>query len=270
MEVRVERLRIGPFRLVRRLEAGSIGERWLAFNEQDQSSHVAHRVKLGGPSESRRFVRALEAISQLKHPHLLAVEHFSLGDGGDTGWIVTPFTGSHDGLVTLPGLLGDKGGKMSPLEVERCLMQLLEALEYTHGVGCFHGNLDAADVLVDRRGSLFVELYGLRRQMAGSSGGPPAGEVARDEVRSIVSLGYWLLTGLPGEEPRIEASRLIRGLDDRWDEFFAQGLEPLSGFESAGEAMAALPSVKRELEPRSPVQVVIRGFRRALKAQNQA
>ncbi|HVL38781.1 MAG TPA: hypothetical protein VM328_05265, partial [Fimbriimonadaceae bacterium] len=70
MEVRVERLRIGPFRLVRRLDLGSIGERWLAFNEQDQSSHVAHRVKLGSASESRRFVRALETISRLRHPHI--------------------------------------------------------------------------------------------------------------------------------------------------------------------------------------------------------
>ena len=265
MEVRVERMRIGPYRLARRLEAGPVGERWLAFNEREQTSHVAHRLKLAGGAGARRFASSLEAISSLCHPHLLPVEQYTLGSA-NTGWIVTPFTGSHDGLVTLAGLLRDKGGRMQPLEVERALTQLLEALEYAHGLGFFHDEIRADEVLVDRRGSLAIELYGLRRRLAGL-GGRPATEVGRDEVRSLIGIGYELLTGMPAEEPRIEASRLIPRLDHRWDEFFAEGLDPLAGYLNAGEALANLPSVKRELDGRrSPVQVVIRGFRRALKA----
>jgi hypothetical protein len=118
---------------------------------------------------------------------------------------------------------------------------------------------------VDRRGSLAIELYGLRRRLLGS-GDRPATEVGRDEVRSIVAIGYELLTGLSAEDPRIEATRLIPKLDRRWDEFFAEGLDPLAGFLTAGDALGSLPSLRRELDARqSPVQVVIRGFRRALK-----
>jgi serine/threonine protein kinase len=265
MEGRVDRLRIGPYRLVRRLEAGTVGERWLAFNEQDQTSHIAHRIRLAGAAETRRFLSAVEAISPLQHPHLLPVEQYSLGSGG-FGWIVTPFTGSHDGLVTLPGLLRDKGGRMSPVEAERALTQVLEALEYAHSLGHHHGEIDSGEVLVDRRGSLTIELYGLRRRMA-ETAGRAAVEVARDEVRSVVETGYRLLTGLSAEDPRIEASRLVAKLDRRWDEFFVEGLDPLGGFVTAADALAALPSVKRELDLRAgPVQVVLRNFRRALKA----
>jgi serine/threonine protein kinase len=264
MEVRVERMRIGPFRLVRRLEAGPAGERWLAFNEREQTTHVAHRIPVGGPAGTRRFLTALEGTSNLRHPHLLPIEQYSLGSA-NTGWIVTPFTGSHDGLVTLSRLLRDKGGRMQPVEVERALTQLLEALEYAHGLGYFHGEVGTDEILVDRRGSLAIELYGLRRRLLGS-GDRPATEVGRDEVRSIVAIGYELLTGLSAEDPRIEATRLIPKLDRRWDEFFAEGLDPLAGFLTAGDALGSLPSLRRELDARhSPVQVVIRGFRRALK-----
>jgi serine/threonine protein kinase len=264
MEGRVDRLRIGPYRLVRRLESGSLAERWLAFNEQDQTSHVGHRIRLAAASEARRFVAALESLSPLTHPHLLPIEQFSLG-AGNTGWIVTPFTGSHDGLVTLPGLLRAKGGRMSPVEVERALTQIFDALDYAHSVGHLHGAIAPAEILVDRRGSLSVELYGLRRRLIGPGDRPPM-DVVADEVRSLIEIGYLLLTGLPAEDPRIEASRLLPKLDRRWDEFFADGLDPLSGFPTASDALASLPSVKRELDSRTgPVQVVIRGVKRALK-----
>jgi serine/threonine protein kinase len=270
--------RIGPFRLVRKLEAGRLGERWLAFNEQEQTPHVAHRLPLGGASESRRFIAAVEELAMLRHPHLLTIEQFSLAAAatghGEFGWVVTPFTGSHDGLVMLAGLGRDKaagpGRGMNPLEVERAMVQILEAVEYAHAAGHHHGPIGPEEILVDRRGSLSVELYGLRRRMAGAGSGPglqvpPASEVARDEVRSVVEMGYWLLTGLPAEEPRIEATRLVPRLDRRWDEFFAEGLDPLAGFASAAEALGSLPGIRRELEGReNPVQVVIRGVRRAL------
>src|SRR5262245_13325638 len=124
MQARVERLRIGPYRLIRQLRPGGLGERWLAFNESDQTDHVAHRFRMSqDKAEQRRFVAAVEALSPLAHPHLLPIEQLSLGIGGGA-WIVTPFTGSHDGLVTLASLVKDKGGRMTAPETERALLQL--------------------------------------------------------------------------------------------------------------------------------------------------
>lgn len=268
MEARVERLRIGPFRLVRQLQPGILGERWLAFNESDQSDHVAHRFRLSQDRvEQRKFVAAIEALSPLVHPHLLPIEHLSLGVAGGA-WVVTPYTGSHDGLVTLASLVRDKGGRMTPAETERALIQMLEAMEYAHSEGHHHGPVNPEEILVDRRGSLAIELYGLRRRLGGMAQ-QPASEVARDEARSVVEIGYWLLTGLPADEPRIQAGRLIPRLDHRWDEWFNEGLDPAAGFASPSEALAAMPGMRREVESRervSPVRTVLGRFRRALRA----
>lgn len=268
MEARVERLRIGPYRLLRQLHKGGLAERWLALDEREESAHVAYRFRMGNDkSEQRRFVAAVEDLSGLAHAHILPIEQLALGIGGGA-WVVTPFTGSHDGLVTLTSLVRDKGGRMEPAEADRTLTQLLEAVEYAHEQGHHHGPVDPSEVLVDRRGSLFIELYGLRRRLGGLSS-RPAVEIARDEIRSIVEIGYSLLTGLPAEEPRIQAGRLVARLDRRWDDWFNEGLDPLGGFATAGEAIAALPGSRREVEARtkvSPVQTVIGRFRRALRS----
>jgi serine/threonine protein kinase len=269
MESRVHRLRIGPFRLIQQLEPGPMAERWLALDEREESTHVAHRFRSGtDKSELRRLVEGMERLSSLAHPHILPIEHFTLervGLGkGDGAWVVTPYTGTPEGLLTLSLLREDKGGQMPPVEVERTLMHLLEAGEHAHAAGFRHGPMAAEEILVDRRGSVSVELYGLRRIMRGDEAGLP-GEVERDEVRSIVEIGYRLLTGLSAEEPRIRADRLIQKLDHRWDEWFDAGLDPMAGFLSAGEALAWLPSLRREVEVRTnPVRTVLGTFRRVL------
>jgi serine/threonine protein kinase len=272
MEPRVERLRVGPYKLVRQLEGASgrgmrpaASQRWLAFNEDSQSSHLAYRFKLPA-LDAGGFASAAEAGRALAHPHLLPIEHIEIGPAG-SAWVFSPFTGNHDGLVSLRTLLAEKGGRLNPAEAERAMNQLLEAVEYAHAVGFQHGDIGPDEILVDRRGSLAIELYGLRRRLRGPAG-PPASEVCKDEVRSIVQLGYQLVTGLSADEPRITASRLIPRLDKRWDAWFNEGLDPYAGFASAEEALAALPANRREVEERDrvgPVRVVIERFRAALR-----
>jgi serine/threonine protein kinase len=263
METHVQLLRIGPFSLVRPLHAGRLAERWLAVNEGAHSAHVAHRFRMGDRAEERRLVAAVESLSRLSHQHILPVEQFTLGIAG-AAWVVTPFTGSHDGLVTLARLVQDKGGRMPASEVDHALAQLLEAVEYAHECGVQHGELHLDEIVVDRRGSLAIEHYGLQRRLSGSQ--DLASEVIRDEVRSIVELGYTLLTGLSAEEPRIVASRLIPRLDRRWDEWFEEGLDPMLGFASAAEALGALPGSRRGIEGRGgSVVTVISRVRRALR-----
>lgn len=266
MESRVQRLRIGSYRLVQQLEPGRLAERWLAFDEEHESTHLAHRFRTGsGRYEQRKLIESIERLSPLAHPHILPIERFTLGHD-HSAWIVTPYTGNLEGLVTLANLADEKGGRMSPSETERALIQLLEAAEFAHGAGFHHGPLSADEVMVDRRGSLSVELYGLGRLLA-SPGPTPAVEVTRDEVRSIVEIGYWLLTGLSAEEPRIRADRLNPKLDHRWDEWFNEGLDPMAGFQSAGEALAALPGMRREFEIKAgPVRTVLSRFKRVLGA----
>lgn len=238
----------------------------MAFHESDHSIHVAHRFKVAGagPQVEAELACAVASLASVSHPHILPVEGTVAGIAGSV-WVITPYSGNHDGLVTLASLAQAKGGRLTPPEADRAMIQLLEATGDAHEAGCHHGPVSADEVLIDRRGSLAVELYGFRRRLTGLSA-RPAAEVARDELRSIVEIGYTLITGLSAEEPRIEASRLFPRLDRRWDQWFADGLDPLGGFNSADEAMGALPSHRRELEGRgSPVQTVIRRIQDALR-----
>jgi serine/threonine protein kinase len=203
-------------------------------------------------------VGAFERISALEHPNILPVEQFALADA-HIAWLLTPYTGNQEGLVTLQSLLAAKGGRMSPDEAERAIVQVLRAVEYAHSAGHIHGPIGADQVMVDRHGRVSVELYGLERRLSGLGAGNS--EVVRDEVRSVVELGYRLVTGLTSEEPRISAGRLVDRLGGLWDAWFDTGLDALGGgFSSASEAAAALPSARRDSEP--PVPVV--GVRRVL------
>jgi len=265
MPSRLERLRLGDYRVSRQLAKGAIAERWLAVHEADQSIHVAYRFKTADPAVEVSIREGAEQISRIGHPHLLPCEAVFSGVGGSV-WVITPFTGNHDGLVTLSSLLRDKGGRMTALEADRTLIQLLEGIVSAHAAGCHHGPIRMEEVVVDRRGSLAIELYGFRRRL-GTLWRRTAGEVAKDEVRSMVEIGYTLITGLSSEEPRIPATRLFPRLDRRWDDWFNEGMDPLGGFATAEEALSNLPSLRREVEERqnaSPVQTVIRRFRQVI------
>lgn len=268
MNDRVARLRIGPYLFLRQMPRGRVADRWLAVHEEHDTSHAVHRLPVP-PSDHADVIEALEPLSRLDHPHILPIEQVSVGSvGGGNAWIVAPFTGTHDGLLTLGDLLAAKGGRTAVPEAERTLLQLLGASRYSHVLGFHHGPVSMDEVLVDRGGSLAVELYGVARSLR-QRGGAPA-EVVRDEVRSIAEIGYQMMTGLPADEPRIPVTRLVRRLDRRWDEWYRAGLDPSGGFASADAALSALPAAHPEFVSEvvlSPVQTVIRGLGRALRAR---
>lgn len=256
----------GPYRLVRPLRPSPIADRWLALHEKEQTSHVVHELCYRhDKSAQRRFLSAVENLAELDHPHLLPIERFSLGAGGHA-YAITPYTGNPDGLVTLETLLKDKGGQMAPAEVDEALTQILEACQYAHERGHVHGPHVLEQILVDRKGSVWLEMYALPRRLQGLA--PGNAELIRDEIRSIAEIGYQLMTGLAADEPRISAGRLVKKLDRRWDEWLDEGLEPSGGFATAEQALSALPSNRKEADLQAnagPVRIVIRRVRSAFR-----
>lgn len=229
--------RLGRYILTKQLASGILGERWLAVHELDTTAHIVHWIRSDADRpHQRRTIHALERVSELDHPHILRVEAFSLDTRG-LPWAVTPFTGDRDGIQSLDRLLRLKGGYLGLSEARRAIEQLLAATTHAHEWGHRHGELSMAEVHVDRRGSLAIELYGLTYLL--SMEGRSAEQAERDEVRSIVEIGYQLLTGLRVEEPLIPAGRVIENLDPMWDGFFDMGLGPI-GFKSAAHALSAI------------------------------
>lgn len=245
--------------------ARSQPDRFLTLHEENQSSHIAYRfAPVSGKTEEARLVAAVESASLIDHPHALKIQQFTFDITGQA-WVITPYAGDADGLRTLSRHLRMKGGQCKPVEAERAVHQLLSVLAIAHGGGSLqppapqadgpasiaravpcHGPITMDEILVDRRGSLLIELYGLARAMEQVHGsGRPSLEALRDEVRSIVEIGYQLITGLRAEEPLIPAGRLVLKLTAGWDRWLDRGLDPSGGFDSAEGAMAALPSVAR-------------------------
>lgn len=247
-----DRQAVGPYLLMRALEPMGLAERYLALHGSDQSSHVAYRFPARpGREDLLRFVEAVRVAEGLRHEHILPIEFHTI-DAEGRPWLVSPFTGDVDGVRTLTKLLREKQGQMHPFEVERALVHLLEASNWAHKaqrpaegregrLPIVHGPLSMDQILVDRHGRLVIELYGFARLLAGEPMGGDA-ELVRDEVRSIVEIGYQLITGLRAETPMIPAGRLVKRLDSRWDRWLLRGLDAAGGFDTAGEALAQLPS----------------------------
>jgi len=262
MEETLGRTMLGPFVFERELGPCPLGRRWLAEHVREQSMHVLYEITTcRDRTDQRRFIEHAPTVCELRHPHILPVQRLSITD--DEPWLVTPYTGNQEGLVTLGALLAAKG-TMSPQEAGRAVTQLLQALQYAHERNVYNGPVGLEQVLVDRHGCAFIELYGMGRMLEGLRRGNA--ELAADEVRSVVEIGYQLVTGQPAEEPRIEATRLVRKLDRRWDEWFENGLDPLGGYRNASEALSEFPTVREEDASRVPaVRVVLGRVRSALR-----
>jgi len=111
--------KLGPYELLRPLASMPLASRWLALHESHHTSHVVYKFPpCHHNSEKRRFLSAVQTICQLSHSHILKVEQFSFDPVG-TAWVVTPFAGDVDGLLSLSRLLRAKGGRLHPDEAER-------------------------------------------------------------------------------------------------------------------------------------------------------
>jgi hypothetical protein len=234
------RPRIGQYTLTRELARGPLGERWLALHELDHSSHVVHRPVTGRDRfEQRKFLATVDALAPATNSHVLEIEDHGLDSRGHP-WVVTPFTGDASGIVTLETHLRGKGGFLRPGEAREAIVQLLQAASEAHAAGIAHGELTMDQVHIDRRGSLLVELYGLGLALREGREALASEQARIDEVASIVSIGYQLVTGLLPEMPIIPACRVVSGLDPAWDDWFETGLYGSTGFKSAAHALSAL------------------------------
>ncbi len=252
---------VGPYQLVRPLESSPFGERWLAQHEENHDDWVIHAFAPHLDKGLRVLLLSwIETLESFSHAHLPSIRRVidpAAFEGERCIWAAEPYLGNEDGLLTIDRLVKLKGGRMSPAETERVLLHALDAIRCAHERGLCNGPLMGSDLFVDRHGSITIELYGLQRRLDGLLEVDP--EVVLDEIRSVAMIGYWVLTGLEAEEPRIRASRLVRRLDRAWDEWFEVALDPAGGFSTASDALAALPSLggRPEIESKAGTARVV-------------
>jgi hypothetical protein len=241
------RVRFGDYTITRELPESPIARRLLAMEPERHHAKVLHMFPIR-PDDAQVAVlrRAVDNLRMIDNRHVLPVEKLLLGIVHQP-CAVTPYTGHQDGLIDLETLLAEKGGHMEPGETDRLLRQIFDGLAAAHEKLVHHGALRGRDILIDRRGSATIEMLGVARSLEGLRGFST--EVQRDEIRAVVELGFTCLTGHDASTVRLPASRLVRRLDPEWDAFFAHGLDPIDGFDTAAQAIEALPSASFDREP---------------------
>jgi len=236
----------GPYKLVRTLGNAHGASRYAVLCSRTDTNYMLYRFEhISNVKERRALFNALLKMSTLNHAHLLHIESVSYDDNGRL-CVVTPYTGNHDGLVTLDQLLNIRDGKLGEIESTRALEHLLDAIRLAHKHDIYNGQINPDDILVDRYGCLQIQFYGFETIAHQSiSQTPTQGKrtmLITDEIRSVVDLAYTMMTGLKATDDRIPPSRVIKKLDKNWDTWFDIGLDPIDGFDSVEHAINALPT----------------------------
>ena len=232
----------GPYKIIRALGNARGAMRFVVLCNRTDTNYLLYRFEKKNNLKARRTLfDALINMSMLDHPHLLKINSVSYDDHGNL-CVITPYTGNHEGLVTLDDLLDIRDGKLSMPEAVRAIQYLLDAIASAHQTKIFNGSIDPQDILVNRHGSLQIQFYGFNTLTRPTPTPVAESMLIADEIRSIAELGYTMMTGLSTRGDRIAPSRVIKKMDKNWDTWFDLGLDPIDGFESLEHAINALPT----------------------------
>jgi serine/threonine-protein kinase len=229
--------RVGPYRLLRRLGAGGMGEVYLAEHallRRPCAVKVIRPERAGDPQNLSRFEREVRATAALTHPNTVEVYDYGHADDGTFYYA----------MEYLPGLsLEDLVQRHDPLPPGRAvhlLRQVCGALGEAHAAGLVHRDVKPGNVLVCARGGRhdvaklldfgLVQAHGLEEgteklTRQGAIAGTPAfmspeqaaghADVdGRSDLYSLGAVAYYLLTGRPPFERQTVVQTLAAHLGE--------------------------------------------------------
>jgi tetratricopeptide (TPR) repeat protein len=217
---------IGPYRIVRRLGAGGMGEVFLADDTRLGRKVALKTLSASGdaqPAETRRkLLREARAAARLNHPNIAAV--YDVVELGDEAHIVMEYVSGE----TLAQRLA--AGPLLPAAVVDLGVQVADALVEAHGAGVIHRDLKPANIALGPAGKPKILDFGLAHNrtldLSGSTGplsvdGHGASRVvvgtphymppelllghSMDERGDVYSFGVTLFELLTGQRPYVGA-----------------------------------------------------------------
>ena len=245
--------RIGPYRLVRELGRGGMGEVWLADRSDGQlSRRVALKLPTLGVRRNalvQRFARERDILAGLEHPNIARLYDAGVADDGQ------PYLA----LEYVEGQPLDRYCREHSLgltERLRVLLQVAEAVAFAHSRLVLHRDLKPANILVTEEGRVRLLDFGIAKLMEGESADETALTLATgraltidyaspEQVRGqgigtasdVYSLGVVAFELLVGVRPY----RLKRGSVAEIEEAIT-GQQPASA-----SSLAAEPGLRKEL-----------------------
>ena len=118
---------------------------------------------LEAPAIRARFLREARAAASIEHPNVIPVH--AAGERDGVAYLVMRFVEGDD-LRTLVR----RDGPPSPGRAAEVVGDIGEALDAIHRAGLVHRDVKPANVLVDRRGHVYVTDFGLAKQVLSQAG----------------------------------------------------------------------------------------------------
>jgi len=205
--------RVGPYRLLRSLGAGGMGEIYLAERSDGNfRQEVALKMvpfALADSERAARLRRERQILAQLEHPHLARLIDGGVAPDG------TPFLA----MEYVRGLtLTDWLGTQAPGIEDRLdrFLELCEAVSYAHQRLVIHRDIKPGNILIDEAGKARLLDFGIAKLLTPDTSDPTltvagvapmtASYAAPEQVQGklvttatdVYQLGlvlYWLLTG---------------------------------------------------------------------------
>ena len=152
----------GRYRIMRQLGAGGMGSVWLAEDTQLDNKPFAIKMLPSILVSNKRAYRQLkdEALVAMKltHPNIVTLRAFE--ENGGNPFLVMDYI---DGQ-TLDDYLAEEG-KLSEGETVKLLKPIAAALDYAHGEGILHRDVNSKSILIRKDGHPFIRDFGVVRQM---------------------------------------------------------------------------------------------------------
>ena len=163
----------------REVGRGGMATVWLA-EDRKHARHVAVKVllpELGASIGAERFLREIQLIARLQHPHILPL--YDSGDAGGLLYFVMPYVEGES--------LRDRLTREHTLPLAECartVRQIADALDYAHAKGVVHRDLKPENVMLTAGQALLAD-FGIAR-VVGDGPGTGAGTLL---TASGVTLG---------------------------------------------------------------------------------
>jgi serine/threonine-protein kinase len=160
--------RVGPYKLIRRLGAGSLAEVWLgaradgAFRRQVAVKLLSGHVGDSRDALARRFDRERGTLASLRHPHIAGLIDAGVTDRGEA-WLAL------DHVDGEPIDAWCDRRRLPLRERMQLFRQLLLAVQHAHAHLVIHRDLKPANILVTARGELRLLDVGIARLLGGDA-----------------------------------------------------------------------------------------------------
>ena len=193
--------RVGPFRLLRPLGRGGMGEVWLAEQADGRvTREVALKLPIlveAGGARAERFGRERDILARLEHPHIARLYDAGVGERGQPWLAMEHVQGEPlDAYVAA-------GGLAIP-ERLALFRQVLAAVAHAHRHLVVHRDLKPANILVDREGQVKLLDFGIAKLLEDHAG---AGD------RDLTRLGGRLMTLRYAAPEQVEGGEITTATD---------------------------------------------------------